>query len=100
MAQAHGSVRDISGVERLLSRSARRPCLPHHANKVGARKPDEPADYRKDYNARKILQLLGGINQDFYPTPVLPPIQQKAGRWHFERRTEGFLAKKQFDVIL
>lgn len=58
---------------------------------------DEPADYRKDYNARKILQLLGGINQDFYPTPVLPPIQQKPGRWHFERRTEGFLTKKQFE---
>lgn len=58
---------------------------------------DEPADYRKDFNARKILQMLTDINPDFYPVALLPPTRQSSGQWHFDRRPSGFLTKKQFE---
>lgn len=34
---------------------------------------EEPADFRRDFNARKILQLLSEINADFYPIALLSP---------------------------
>lgn len=58
---------------------------------------EKPTDYRKDYNARAILQLLGNINRDFYPTPLLAPTKKRDGSWHFERRSDGFLTKEQFE---
>ena len=58
---------------------------------------DRPTDYRKDFNARKIIQLLSAINKDFYPIPVLPPVKQASGEWHFDRKTNGFLTKKKFE---
>lgn len=60
-------------------------------------KAEEPADYRKDFNARKIIQLLSAVNKDFYPTPLLPAIQQANKQWHFERKTDGFLTKNKFE---
>lgn len=59
---------------------------------------ENPADYRKDYNGRKILQLLRSINEDFYPKPLLPPTKAD-DRWHFERKSEGFLTEKKFEAI-
>ncbi len=56
-----------------------------------------PADYRKDYNARAILQYIGKINKDFYPTPLQAPTRKVDGSWHFERRTDGYLTKQQFE---
>lgn len=58
---------------------------------------ERPADYRKDFNARAILQYLGNINKDFYPTPLLAPTKKADHSWHFERRSEGFLTKWQFE---
>ncbi len=58
---------------------------------------EKPSDYRKDYNARAILQYLGNINPDFYPTPLLAPTKNAEGIWHFERKLDGFLTKKQFE---
>jgi hypothetical protein len=58
---------------------------------------EEPADYRKDYNARAILKYLEKINKDFYPNPILPPKRQEDGTWHFERRSDGYLTKKAFE---
>lgn len=58
---------------------------------------EKPADYRKDFNARAILRYLGNINKDFYPTPLLAPTKKPDGSWHFERRSEGFLTKEQFE---
>jgi hypothetical protein len=57
----------------------------------------EPADYRKDYNARAIFKYLEKINKDFYPIPLLPPKKQADGTWHFERRPDGYLTKKNFE---
>ena len=59
---------------------------------------EKPADYRKDYNGRKILQLLRSINNDFYPKPLLPPTKADEKR-HFERKIEGFLTEKKFEAI-
>jgi len=57
---------------------------------------EKPADYRKDYNGRKILQLLRRINKDFYPKPLLPP-KKVEGKWHFERKSDGFLTENKFE---
>jgi hypothetical protein len=58
---------------------------------------EKPADYRKDYNARAILQHLGKINKDFYPTALQAPIRKADGTWHFERRADDYLTKQQFE---
>lgn len=58
---------------------------------------ERPADYRKDYNARSILQHLAKINSDFYPTPLLPPTQPKQGHWHFELKADGHLTRAEFE---
>ncbi len=58
---------------------------------------EKPAYYRKDYNARAILQRLGNINKDFYPTPLLAPTRKADGSWHFERKSDGCLTKEQFE---
>lgn len=59
---------------------------------------EKPADYRKDYNGTKIHQLLRRINKDFYPKPLLPP-KKVDGKWHFERKSDGFLTEKNFVSI-
>lgn len=58
---------------------------------------DKPADYRKDFNARKIIELLSAINKDFYPVSLLPAVRQESGAWHFERKADGYLTKKKFE---
>ncbi len=58
---------------------------------------EKPSDYRKDYNARAILQYLDKINPDFYPTPLQAPKKTAEGIWHFERRIDDFLTKEQFE---
>jgi hypothetical protein len=58
---------------------------------------EKSSDYRKDYNARAIFQYLGKINPDFYPTPLLAPTKNAEGIWHFERKSDNFLTKKQFE---
>lgn len=60
---------------------------------------EKPADYRKDYNARAILQYLAKVNPDFYPSPLLPPKQTGPGQLHFDQKTSGYLTKKQFETF-
>ncbi|MBI5186232.1 MAG: hypothetical protein HZA01_10975 [Nitrospinae bacterium] len=62
-------------------------------------KSDGTVDYRKDYNAKKIIQLLSKVNNDFYPVPVLPATKKKSGEWHFDRKKDGYLTKKQFESL-
>lgn len=59
----------------------------------------QPADYRKDYNARAILRHLAKINPDFYPTPLLPATQQAPGHWHFDLKPDGYLTKARFEAF-
>ena len=54
-------------------------------------------DYTKDYNARSILQFLTKVNADFYPKPISGPISKGPGKWHFDRRDDSSLTKKQFE---
>jgi len=62
-------------------------------------KADGTVDYRKDYNAKKIVQLLSKVNKDFYPIPVLPATKKKSGEWHFDRKKDGYLTKKNFESL-
>ena len=56
-----------------------------------------PGDFRKDYNAKKIFQLVSAINKDFYPIPLLEPKLVQKGFWHFEKRPNECLTKKEFE---
>ncbi len=60
-------------------------------------KNDKSTDYTRDYNAKKILQLLSNINKDFYPIPLSKPIFISPGNWHFEVREYGALTKNRFE---
>ena len=57
---------------------------------------EQQPDFRKDFRASQILHLLYQVNKDFYPIPLLPPIKQKDGTFHYDRKEEGFLTKKRF----
>lgn len=60
-------------------------------------KSENSADFRKDFNARTILQLLSSVNPDFYPRPISAPIQKAPGQWHFGSREDDSLTKKRFE---
>lgn len=57
---------------------------------------EQQPDFRKDFRASQIFHLLSQVNKDFYPIPLLPPIKQKDGTFHYDRKEEGFLTKKRF----
>ncbi len=59
-------------------------------------KADRQPDYTRDFHAGKILKMLSRINKDFYPKPVSAPINNGPGKWHFEKRVDESLTKKQF----
>lgn len=58
---------------------------------------EKQPDYSKDYHAGKIMLLLSKINPDFYPKPISAPINQGPGKWHFDKREDDSLTKKQFE---
>lgn len=60
-------------------------------------KAAQQPDYTKDYHAKKIFQVLGKINKNFYPLALLPATPQPDGTLHFERKVSGFLTKKRFE---
>ncbi len=62
-------------------------------------KADGQPDYTKDFHAGKILNMLTKINSDFYPKPVSTPISTGPGKWHFDRREDASLTKKQFETF-
>ncbi len=62
-------------------------------------KTNMATDYRKDYNAKKIIHDLSKINKDFYPIPILLPTKKRSDEWHFERKKNGFLTKKKFESL-
>ena len=41
--------------------------------------------------------MLGTINPDFYPKPISAPISIGPNKWHFDRRKDKSLTKKQFE---
>ena len=57
---------------------------------------EEQPDFRKDYRASQILNLLSKVNQNFYPLPLLPVKEQENGVKHFDRKDTGYLSKKKF----
>jgi len=59
-------------------------------------KANRQSDYTRDFHAGKILEMLSKINKDFYPKPVSAPINKGLRKWHFEKREDGALTKKQF----
>lgn len=60
-------------------------------------KADQSPDFTRDYHANKIFTALAKVNKDFYPIPLEPPVRRADGSWHFERRSSGFMTRKQFE---
>ena len=63
--------------------------------KFRASSEDQP-DFRKDYRASQILNLLSRVNKNFYPIPLLPAIEQENGTKHFSRKEAKYLSKNKF----
>jgi len=64
--------------------------------RTGAKK--QP-DFTRDYHSGKIFSALSRINKDFYPVALVPAELQADGSWHFERRQDGYLTKKNFENV-
>lgn len=62
-------------------------------------KAEKNKDFTTDFNAREIFKNLEKINQNFYPLPLIPAVQQNDGTWQFGRKENGFLTKKRFVKI-
>jgi hypothetical protein len=60
---------------------------------------EKPADFRKDYNATKILTMLGKINADFYPQAAQKELSYMHGHHHFSAKKGEFLTKRRFIAI-
>lgn len=60
---------------------------------------DKNPDYRKDFNARKIIEQLEKVNPDFFPIPIEAPQEVTAGHWHFETRVDSSLTKDKFSSL-
>lgn len=60
---------------------------------------DKPADFRKDYNARRIFHMLSKLNPNFYPIPLMPARSTGPGSWHFDQKKSGFLTKSRFETL-
>ena len=58
---------------------------------------EKNSDFTKDFNAKKILQLLCKVNADFYPAPVSAPIAVSPGNCHFDQREDNTLTKDKFE---
>ena len=71
-----------------------------------ANKEKYAAAYEKfqfHWKANKILEALGKINPDFYPTPVKISQKGKVGEnnfWHLEHIKDGYLTKDEFIKLL
>ena len=57
---------------------------------------EEQPDFRKDFRASQIFNLLSKVNKDFYPIPLLPPIKREDGTFHYDRKEDGYLTKTRF----
>lgn len=60
---------------------------------------ENPADFRKDYHATKILNMLGKINAEFYPQAAQKEPTHIHGHHHFSAKKGEFLTKKRFIAI-
>ena len=60
-------------------------------------KAEKQNDFTKDFHAGKIIKMLSKINPNFFPKPVSTPKSVSPGNWHFERREDDSLTKKQFE---
>lgn len=60
---------------------------------------DEQKDFRKDYNGRKILEMLKKINPYFYPRPLMQPIINSNGTKHLDAFTGDYLSMKIYASI-
>jgi hypothetical protein len=53
------------------------------------------ADVENEWRAKRILDRLKQLHQDFYPVPVSPN-RIGPGRWHFSEITDGYLTQDEF----
>lgn len=58
---------------------------------------EKSADFRNDWNARLIFQLLAKLNADFYPKPMAPRTKTGPNSWHYGEPPGGHMSQKTFE---
>ena len=70
---------------------------PHRTKyKAWRRQAEEPRDYRRDFNGKRILHALAKLNPYSYPRPLLPPVERNGAK-HFELFRGEYLTKKRYE---
>jgi hypothetical protein len=60
---------------------------------------ESPADFAKDWQADSIFLALTKVNADFYPDPLLHPVQTAPGNWHYGKPESGYMNRKAFETL-
>lgn len=63
------------------------------------KKGERPADFSKDWQADSIFLALSKVNADFYPDPLLHPVQVAPGNWHYGKPVSGYMNRKAFETL-
>ena len=92
-----GAILQVRKAMELIAYSAVAPDKKQYkAFRAGAK---EQPDFTKDYHAGKIFTALSRVNRDFYPVALVPAERQSDGSYHFGRRQDGYLTKKNFEKV-
>lgn len=62
-------------------------------------KAERSPDFSTDWAADAIFLVLNKVNADFYPDPLLQPTQIAPGHWHFGKRLNGYMKRKDFETL-
>jgi hypothetical protein len=60
---------------------------------------EKSADFGDDWKADSIFLILGKVNPDFYPDPLLQQVQIAPGRWHYGKPLGGYMKRKNFETL-
>ena len=72
---------------------------PHRAKyEAWRRQAEQPKDFRKDFNGKKILHSLAKLNPYSYPRPLVRPVERN-GAWHYDFFRGAYLTKKRYEEV-
>lgn len=57
------------------------------------------AGFATEWNARRMLGFVEKVNPNFYPVPLKPPRETAPGQKHFDRVTDAYLTKEDFETL-
>lgn len=57
------------------------------------------ANYQLHWRAKDMLKVVGALNPDFYPIPLLPPVKTGENTWHFPGYVQNALSQEEFEQL-